>query len=151
MLLSYLQLQQRTVLCEYRLSMLLSWLSYALQLSFRLPCLQGLVPVTHLQKSILTPIGESRGSGSGRESKLYLRSLAGVFIPLPAGPGLCKSWPRYVTWPWFLTYPLNPEHRNFETQFVSLAPKLNSKWLNGFLHVLWKYIHDLFMCLEENV
>ena len=31
-----------------------------------------------------------------------------------------------------------------ETQFVSLAPKLNSKWLNGFLHVLRKYIYDLF-------
>ena len=44
----------------------------------------------------------------------------------------------------FLTHPLNPEHRNFETQFVSLAPKLNSKWLNGFLHVLRKYIFDLF-------
>ena len=40
--------------------------------------------------------------------------------------------------------PLNPEHRNVETQFVSLAPKLNSKWLNGFLHVLRKYIYDLF-------
>ena len=32
----------------------------------------------------------------------------------------------------FLTRPLNPEHRNHETQFVSLAPKLNSKWLNAF-------------------
>ena len=31
-----------------------------------------------------------------------------------------------------LTRPLNPEHRNPETQFVSLAPKLNSKWLNAF-------------------
>ena len=39
---------------------------------------------------------------------------------------------------------LNPEHRNFETQFVSLAPQLNFKWLNGFLHVLRKYIYDLF-------
>ena len=44
----------------------------------------------------------------------------------------------------FLTCPLNPEHRNCETQFVSLAPKLNSKWLNGLLHVLRKYIYDLF-------
>ena len=32
----------------------------------------------------------------------------------------------------FLTRPLNPEHSNPETQFVSLAPKLNSKWLNAF-------------------
>ena len=35
-------------------------------------------------------------------------------------------------------------HRNHETQFVSLAPTLNSTWLNGFLHVLRKYIYDLF-------
>ena len=40
--------------------------------------------------------------------------------------------------------PLNPEHRNFKTQFVSLTTQLYSKWLNGFLHVLRKYIHDLF-------
>ena len=46
--------------------------------------------------------------------------------------------------PWFLTRPLNPEHRNHETQFVSLAPKLNSKWLNGFLRDLSKYVYDLF-------
>ena len=27
---------------------------------------------------------------------------------------------------------------------MSLAPQLNFKWLNGFLHVLRKYIYDLF-------
>ena len=43
-----------------------------------------------------------------------------------------------------MTRPLNPEHINFETQFASLAPQLNSKWLKGFLHVLKKYIYDLF-------
>ena len=46
--------------------------------------------------------------------------------------------------PWFLTHPLDPEHKNVETLFVSLAPKLNFKWLNGFLHVLRKYRYDLF-------
>ena len=27
---------------------------------------------------------------------------------------------------------------------MSLAPQLHSKWLKGFLHVLKKYIHDIF-------
>ena len=64
-----------------------------------------------------------------------------VFIPLLQQGRL---YARYVMLLWFLTCPLNPEHTNFETQFVSLAPQLNSKWLNGFLHVLRKYIYDLF-------
>ena len=39
---------------------------------------------------------------------------------------------------------LNPEHRNFETQFVSLAPQLIKKMVEWLINVLRKYIYDLF-------
>ena len=50
-----------------------------------------------------------------------------IFIRLPQQGRVYANHDLHA----ILTRPLNPEHRNGETQFVSLAPKLNSKWLNA--------------------